>query len=266
MRIIPVILFFVLLLVSCQNTPKADPKPLILDNLTLKKSEGPDCNKPDTLRNNCAVVDLAWPDVKDGSVALKKAIADWSLTFLCGMLSPEIDSATGRPATVAAAVDSFFQMHRAFVKEAPESPMANFDAESSDTVLLNDGRYLTLQLDGYVYAGGAHGSPMTGVATFETATGKKLMWSDLVTDSTALQTLAEKKFREVRADIFKPDTEGNPGFNFDETFPFTLPASYGLTNKGIYFFYQHYEVTPYALGTTDFVIPFEELGTLSKKK
>lgn len=265
MRSIPVILFVSLLLASCQNTPKADQKSFTVGKLTLKKSDGPDCDKPDTLRNNCAVVDLAWPEIKDGSEPLKKAVAGWALNFLCGMLSPEIDSTTGRPASVAAAVDSFFQMHRDFVREAPESPMANFDAESTDTVLLNDGKRLTLQIDGYVYAGGAHGSPMTAVATFDNATGKKLMWADLVTDSTALKALAEKKFREVRADIFKPDVEGNSGFDFDETFPFVLPVSYGLTDKGIYFYYQHYEVTPYALGTTDFVIPFEELGALWKK-
>lgn len=263
MRFIPFILLISVSFASCQNVVESGLKPVVIHELTIKKRDSSDYNKPDSLRNNDAVADLAWPEVTTGSAALKKAVADWSLEFMCGMLWPEIDSSASRPTSVAAALDSFFQMRRDFAREAPESQAFSFDAECSDTTLLNDGKHLTLQLNGYVYAGGAHGNPMTGVATFETATGKKLTWPDLVTDSSALQYLAEKKFREVRPDIFATDIEGEP-FNFDEDFPFTLPVSYGLTDKGIYFFYQHYEVTPYVVGTTAFVIPFEDLGSIWK--
>ncbi|MBK9015225.1 MAG: hypothetical protein IPM82_14810 [Saprospiraceae bacterium] len=72
------------------------------------------------------------------------------------------------------------------------------DSRSTDTVLLNDGQHLTLEIVGYTFEGGAHGSPTAAVLTFEASTGKPLTWDDLVTDTTALKVVAEKKFKEVR--------------------------------------------------------------------
>ena len=81
-----------------------------------------------------------------------------------------------------------------------------------------------------------------------------------MTDKNALRVLAEKAFRTERAEAF------NEGFDFDETFVFDLPINFGLTETGILFYYNAYEVGPYALGSTEFVIPFAELGNLAKIK
>ena len=249
---------------SCQNSPSGPEGAVVLEKHTLEKSEGKDCDKPDTLRFDCAVIDLSWPSVKEGNAALQKSVTAWTDDYLISILAPMAEEGSV-PKSIDAAAKAFFAAHQEMAKEAPDSPMSSFIAESVDTVLLNDGRHLTLKIDGETYMGGAHGSPTAAIATFDVKTGKKLSWDDLITDKVAVQKLAEKKFRSERLDIFQPGEDGSPAFNFDDTFQFKLPENYGLTAEGIYFSYLHYEVTPYALGRTDFVLTFEELGALMKK-
>ena len=254
-------------LFSCKNdtkTPAAEA--VIVETLHFNKSDGADCDKPDTLRLDCAAINLSYPTVEEGSEPLKKSVAAWAEGYLMGIL--EGYDSLGNPIpsnSLDAAAASFFQTRRDFAKDAVDAPMGSWVAESTDTVLLNDGKHLTLENVGYTFQGGAHGSPTASVATFDANTGKQLTWDDLVTDTTALKVVAEKKFREERADIFKP-TDGSEPFQFDDVFQFKLPDNYGLTEAGIYCHYLAYEVGPYAIGSSVFTIPFAELGALSKIK
>lgn len=247
---------------SCSKGPKAPEAEAgtIVGRLRMDRQEGIDCDKPDTLRVNCVRIDLSWPNVEEGSEGLKKSVETWGHSYLTGILMPETPADSATVVSVGAAADDFVRTHEEFSKEAPDSPLGQWVAECKGNTLLNDGKHLTLEIEGYVFSGGAHGSPTATVATFETATGKQLSWDDLVTDKAALQALAEKKFRQVKAEAF----EG--GFEFDDTFPFALPQNYGLTEEGIYFRYLHYEVGPYAMGDAVFTIPFSELGGLYKLK
>jgi len=167
--------------------------------------------------------------------------------------------------SIETAADMFFKSRQEYMQEAPDSPGMVWTAECTDTVLLNDGQYLTLQLNSYSFQGGAHGSPLAAVATFNDGTGVQLTWNDLVTDTTALKTLMQQKFEKERADIFKPE-DGSEPFQFDEIFQFKLPDNYGLVKDGIYCYYVVYEVGPYAFGETTFTLTFNELGALSKIK
>jgi len=255
--------FVVLMLASvfsCKNETKTPETTPVVGQLQYEKKAGTDCDKPDTLRYNCLTIDLAWPNVESGSDALKKSVSDWANNYLIAILSSSSMDAPAPATTVEAAATAFIEAHKAFSIDAPDSPMGQWTAESKDTTLLNDGKYLSLEINGYTYAGGAHGSPTAAVATFDALTGKQLTWADLVNDQSALQVLAEKVFRTTRMDIFAPE-DGSEPFEFDETFQFALPQNYGLVAGGIYCHYLAYEVGPYAIGNTQFVIPFESLGS-----
>lgn len=256
-------LFAAVMLFACKNeTPKVIAKALATESLKIHRNEGSDCQKPDSLRTDCATLDFSYPSLKEGSAPLKKNVSAWVNSFLVGMLAPETEEVAPMPLDTA--IRSFFNSYAADRKERPDFP-GSYYAESWDSVLYNTGSLLTLKMLGETYMGGAHGAHLAAVGTFDAQTGHKLNWADLVTDTVAVKALAEKKFREERADIFKPSEDGTPAFNFDDTFPFALPQNYGLTDKGIYCHYVHYEVAPYALGSTAFVLTFEELGALYKK-
>ena len=251
-----------LFVLSCQNEkPSPPPSPLSVESMRIERKDGPDCDKPDTLIFNCAHVDFRYPHVKDGPDSLRTAVDNWAREFMTGWVGMSEEPDNFPP--LDEAITNFFNMHQEQVKEMPDAP-SYYVAETRDTVLLNDGKYLTLKLDGYSYMGGAHPNASSSVATFEVATAKKIALDQLVTNLDSLKIFAEKKFREVRADLFKPESEGGSGFEFDENFEFKLADNTGLVKDGIYFIYVPYEVGPWAIGTTEFVLPFQEIQSIRK--
>lgn len=259
---VPILCLLAIGYTSCKEASKPAP-PLAIGHGVFKKSAGRDCAKMDSVHNHCATINLRWPDLTNANEPLKSRVSEWSESFLAELMSgATYDSIAAH--TVPDAAMAFLAAHAAWSKEAQDSPLGEWTAESGDSVLLNDGKLITLAINAYVFTGGAHGSPVSCIGTFDAVSGKQLGWVDMVTDTAALKALAEKKFREVRAEDFKPSADGTPGFNFDANLPFELPGSYGLTDKGIYFHYDPSEIAPYAMGPTAFVISFEELGKLKK--
>lgn len=222
----------------------------VVEQRRFAQQQGTDCDQPDSLRNDCAMIRLDYPVVYFKEPALRKNVQTWVTDYLTGMLTNG-DGAK----SLEMAANIFFNAREDFKGSAMYGA---FVAECSFEVLYNEGNYLTLEINAYSFQGGAHGNPSATVATFDTRNGKQLQWDDLVHDKARLKTLAEQKFRQERAEIF------NDGFDFDSTFPFALPANYGLTAQGIYFHYLPYEVGPYAIGSTSFVLPFSTLGSLLK--
>ncbi|MBI5915903.1 MAG: DUF3298 domain-containing protein [Bacteroidetes bacterium] len=230
-----------------------------VEQQVFRKQQGKDCNKAedDETRMDCAVIDLLYPAVTKGEKALVENVSAWVNSYLFAIL--ENAEADTKSTSLDEAAKAFFKNHDDFKTEAEGSVMAGaFEARTGSEVVFNNGKYLTLAINGNTYMGGAHDSPTEALNTFDVKTGKLLTWDDLVTDKAEVQALAEKKVREVKADVFKE------GFNFDEIFPFVLPANYGLTEEGLFLFYIPYEIMPYAMGETEVLIPFEELGPLSK--
>lgn len=232
--------------------------------MSIVRTDGPDCDLPDSLQQNCAHITLRWPVIQQGPELLKQQVHSWTLSVLTGMLDPALGLEGGSAYTIDSAVQVFVNLHREWINEAPASAVGNFAAECMDTLLFQSDSCLTIQLNGYTYTGGAHGLPVTAVQSFSVLDGRQLHWPDLVTDTVQLQLLAEKKFRAVRSELFEPDQEGNPGFEFDETFPFKLPDNYGLVAEGVLLYYNHYEVTPYAFGPTSFVLSRADLSAIIK--
>lgn len=259
--LLPLATCIILGAVACKREAPATSQDIKVERRQYEQKVGDGCDQPagDEPRN-CVQIELSWPEVTQGSDALKKAVDTWASAFLSGILSPESSEEEAAAISLEIAAKRFIADHEQFLTDAGESVMGYWTAESYDTVLLNDGKYLTLQLNSYVYAGGAHGNSYAAVSTFDAQTGKQLTWDDLVTDQAAVLALAEQKFREEQAEAF------SDGFDFGDIFTFVLPASYGLAEDGIYFFYNPYEVAPYAMGSTPFTIPFSELGDLVKVK
>ena len=243
-------LFLPFLFLACQNEPKPPPpgpNVLLLESMTTTRDEG-QCDMPG---EPCAHISLKYPVVKSGKGKLKKSVANWAHDFLIGMLDPglEADAET----SLSSAIEGFVEMHREVVEDMPELPN-RYEVEVTDTILFQNKKHLTLRLDGYSFTGGAHPNAFASIATFDLQSGRQLKIDDLVTDRGKLKDLAEKHFRKARPDIFAE------GFDFDEGNPFALASNVGITTEGLFFCYVPYEVTPYALGFTEFVIPFDEVG------
>lgn len=249
-----------LLAVLCACAPsEKSAEPILVERASFVKIAGRDCAEKDSTVHFCARINLNWPVVKSGNKTLQRNVAEWSNVLLVGLLSFELSEKEAAKTSLEKAAQTFLSAHATEVVEAPDSPLGEWAAESRDTVLFNNGRYLTLQINGYVFTGGAHGNHPGVIATFDVLTGKKLGWKDLVTDEEQVKAIIERQFRKTRSEIFEE------GYEFNEYFPFALPQGFGLTSEGLYCYYSPYEVTPYAFGTTAFIVPYTELGALLKQ-
>lgn len=188
--------------------------------------------------------------IRGGNNLLNENVAKWVNAYIISEVAQETDAAP--PTSIQAAVDTFFQNHQ------QEPQWTAWVIELSDSILLNDGKYLTILIEGSVFTTGVHHLPTAAVATFDIPTGKKLTWDDFVKNKATLKKKMAKAFLAKRPDLIKD------GFHFRNAEPFDLPVNYGLTSNGIYCRYLVYEIGPHSMGETTFVLPFSDLGTLSK--
>lgn len=248
-------LFLLALAFSCQPNKQdtATGKPVTLETRTIQQNKGTDCDKqPDSLRTDCAIVDFTVPKIQ-GTSALTKSVDAWVDKFLIHLLIYS-DYPESNPLKALTTVDAAIKRFHGIHDEAEGSVASGqFKAACTHGELLNDGKYLTLMLDGYSFQGGNHALTEVEIASFDIKTGKQISWADLVNDQKALLPIAQAKVQETRADAFKE------GFTFDKEEPFALPTSYGLTADGLLMHYQPDEI--YQLGgATEFAIPYSELG------
>lgn len=251
---------------SCKNPTAPAEKTAIIGTAKMEKTQGKDCDEPEMERTNCAKIKLRYPTIEAGSEALKKSVAEWATRYLVFILMPYNSTEKEfKTATLETATKAFFDNHTHEFIENESFQTGGYLVESKDTILFNDGKHITLQIDGNAYMGGNHPHVSVAVATFDCVTGKRLTWDDLVSDKAAFKALAEKKFVAASPDLFKP-TDGSEPLKFDEEFKFDLPKSYGLVKDGIFFNYEAGEIFLVVHGETQFVLPFSEIGGISEIK
>ncbi|MFN0013730.1 MAG: hypothetical protein ACKVU2_04205 [Saprospiraceae bacterium] len=232
----------------------------------MENTQGKDCDKPEDERSNCAKIKLSYPTIEAGGEALKKSVAEWATRYLVSITMPYNSTEEKvKTATLESAAKTFFDSHSQELIENESVMTGSYLVESKDTILLNDGKHITLRIDGNAFTGGNHRNLSVAVATFDCATGNRLTWDDLVSDKAALKALAEKKFVAAYPDLFKP-TDGTEPLKFNEEFKFDLPKSYGLVKDGLFFNYEAGEIFLVVHGETQFVLPFSEIGGITKIK
>lgn len=133
--------------------------------------------------------------------------------------------------------------------------------ESVDaTVLTNEGGIVVVEVAFHGYTGGAHGMSSVSFLNFDAVTGKRLAWNDVVAkaDRAAATAAAERAFRAARELAADADLAA-AGFTFPRGV-FALAGEFAVTTDGLRLHYDAYEVAPYSMGETDFVVRWGELA------
>jgi hypothetical protein len=239
---------------SCQWSvkPKED-KQTIKDTLayTYKSihERAADCgSKPDS---GCTVVKVKYPvftaqQKLNDSVTLK-------LTSLFAM--------DGKPDSgIELMGKHFLKAYADFKKTDPRSSMF-FTLDSYAKVLMQDSSITTLEVGGYTYQGGAHGSSGTYFINWNTKANKSITLDDLFIDGYAdkLKAIAEGIFRKEEK---LNDTASLARDYFFKDNKFALNDNFSVTPIGLKFIYNQYEIKPYAAGITGLFIPYSQIKTL----
>ena len=161
----------------------------------------------------------------------------------------------------------FFDQYKEDFKDATEKDISeyglsyNYDEQSNVFVAFSSSRLLSISADGYSYTGGAHGNYGTTFYVLDLRNKKRLSLNDVlkIEDSVTLNVLLEEKFRKQYG--IKPSEK------LSETlFEDYIKANdnFFITEKGIGFNYNPYEIAAYVFGEIRLFIPFREISSLLK--
>ena len=117
-------------------------------------------------------------------------------------------------------------------------------------------------MENFSYTGGAHPNYYVSKKIFDKETGQLLQLLDIVKDTSSLKKLVEIDFRK-QVEISPTESLSAAGFWFEKD-QFKLPLNVGMTNDGLGFYYNPYEVAPYAQGTIEIILPFEKVEKFLK--
>jgi hypothetical protein len=127
------------------------------------------------------------------------------------------------------------------------------------TVVNQNNKWITLCESEESYTGGAHPNTYVQYRMIDKRNGKQITIDDLFepTSKNKLLELGETAFRTERG-INPNQSLEDAGFWFKDN-RFAFNNNFFISDEGITFFYNAYEVGPYSIGSTSFTIPANKL-------
>ncbi|MGA9238650.1 DUF3298 domain-containing protein [Robiginitalea sp.] len=212
--------------------------------LEIREFEGAVCA-------DCPKVRISIPEARENTI-LGKSVN----TGIREEIIELLDFAQNKNAVdIPGAIDAFTEGFRNLQEEFPEE-LTGWEASVAGTRSYEDPFLLTIELETYIFTGGAHGYGATRYLNFDKKTGAELSGSELLKDPEAFSAFAERAFRE-KYDIPAGAPINSTGFMFEDN-QFTLPENIGLSADAIVLHYNPYEVASYADGSLILEIPLEK--------
>lgn len=230
---------------------------LKVEMVDFQRSGGPQCPgtpgvTPET--QNCATIKVSYPKVLDaGSPEAIDALNQ----FIQGQLLDYGDENGKKPASL----DELANMFIGDYLQDP-NPLGNWEMDRTATVSFSAEHLVTLNFSEHGYTGGAHGFSGQRYFVLDTNNGQQLTLGDLLNPGYEgeLNVAGERAFRQVR-DIPPDASLESAGFWFENN-TFSVNNNFGVMEDGLVFAFNPYEVAPYALGPTEFTVPYDDIGSL----
>ncbi len=203
----------------------------------------------------CTVVDLQYPQFS-GHVAdsLNRLI----LNTLCLNLADESPCPD-----IASIAEYFINDFKAFQLDMPGNH-AGWELNQSINILHETPNVLAMAHKFYVYTGGAHGMPGEYFINIEKKSGRLFMLDDIIKNENRNDMLVIAKLQFYRQrDIPSTQTLGDAGYWFENQ-QFYLPDNFCITDDGLLFLYNPYDIAPYADGMIELFIPYSDVTSLLK--
>jgi hypothetical protein len=143
------------------------------------------------------------------------------------------------------------------LQEKYDDETTPWEATIDSEITYEDASLLTISLDAYIFTGGAHGYTSKRFLNFDKIKGEELENWSLFKDNLAFRDIAERHFRS-KENIPLDKPINYTGFMFEQD-SFYLPENIGFTEKGLKLLYNQYEVSSFADGTIELVLPYEEI-------
>jgi hypothetical protein len=148
---------------------------------------------------------------------------------------------------------------KAGVKETENMGMSLSSEQVNSLMVLSESKsVITLAFYSYGYSGGAHGNYSTELFSFDKRTNKRLQLADVLTPA-GISVLPQLLSKAARAQFGIPanQTLEQAGL-FKNSIPVT--QNFWVDNAGLGFWYQPYEIGPFAFGEIPLFIPLAQVS------
>lgn len=166
---------------------------------------------------------------------------------------------------VEALMQDFIGEYRSLLEDQPDYEHPWF-LERKVFVLHNTPDILSLSISERTFTGGAHGMVSVTFENLDPQSGESVELADIFVEGyeAKLLPIAEARFREVRK-IDDETSLADAGFTFPDDGAFALTDNFAIGEGELTFYYNAYEVAPYALGATEIALSYDELDGLLKE-
>ncbi|MFI3314269.1 MAG: RsiV family protein [Rikenellaceae bacterium] len=118
-------------------------------------------------------------------------------------------------------------------------------------------RFTSVMVFSYYYTGGANGIAQTAYLNFNSESGDYIPIGEIILLDETLLLELRRKFCIVR-EVPINATAQEVGM-FVSPNELAFPEQIGFSSQGVVFFYNLYEIGPRAIGTTEVIIPYEDV-------
>lgn len=239
---IPALILF-LLLASCKKEPA-----LVFSTLSLYEDQLSECEN-----ELCPEISISYLEVT-GDTPNAQAINDRIEKYIIATLNIGEDE-TPSAKTIEEAAVQFIRIYREHKAEYFDMT-AEYEIGIDIQHTYQSDELISLQLDQYMYSGGAHGFSKTEFFNFDPGTGEFLNKEELLSDESGFKKLAEEFFRN-QFELSEGASINEPGFWFEDD-SFQLSEAIGFAEDQVVLIYNPYEIAPYSEGAVEVRIPIDD--------
>jgi hypothetical protein len=248
-----VLLGAIIVVLSCGSKSPAE-NALKFELVTYQKqSEGCDEVRDD----NCAKIKIEFPQItffenEMVKEKINKSIAElFSQEFLGGAELTDFETM----------MKGFIDEYESYIKEFPDAYQSWF-IERTGEIKLNKGNIFSIDYLEYSFTGGAHPNTFVTFKNFNLSNGEEIMLDEIISSDKQqeLTKIGEAEFRKLKELTTEADL-GQAGFWFENN-EFYLNDNFLITDSSLVFYYNNYEITAYAFGPTELILPYSKIKSL----
>lgn len=243
-----------------QQATEVPPPPVLIGPLRLEKISfsrvGGQCKDGPCVAVRINSLKVVSAENVQAAAKISAAIADWALR-----LNGASRFAKSPQEVLQQFVDSYWEMHRYGSRADPTYSIPYYLTRTVE-ITYQSARVLSLSFLEESYWGGAHPNGTLTYANFRPATGERMRLTDIFEQGYAasLNAVAERRFRELKG--LSPEASLKEAYFRFPNDQFRLNENFSICADGLTFFYNSYEITAWAFGPTELLLPYADIRNL----
>lgn len=225
-------------------------------SMTEQIFEHPECV---TVQGPCVTLHFIYPEFEGDGVLIDR-LREWAEQKI---YDPEYGQSEVNAEKLA---DQWFSDYDYFAEKI-EDYNISWTLERRVEIVFSTPNLVSLHFNEFSFTGGAHPTQVDIFRSFEIPGGNILTLSDLTHDESQmgqLTSLVEEQFR-YSYELLEDENLEDAGYWFIEN-EFHLTENFAFTEFGLLFYFNVYEVAPYATGPIAVEIPYLDLESILHSK